>query len=173
MPGGITVSGFTMTKAAGDFCHSFESQTQKVRSTVRRRGRLQVRWYAASCWRSARFSSMSASRRMKRLRRKPKCRVIGTFYSSRKPQRFQPGRGFRGQRRKVASREYRKGGCNTMIRVWTRLITLMSFPTLFAYERVVQSDARIGFIRATQSISFRKESPTKADRLLPSGESRA
>ena len=41
---------------------------------------------------------MSASRRMKRLRRKPKSRVIGTFYSSRKPQRFQPGRGFRGLR---------------------------------------------------------------------------
>ena len=60
--------------------------------------RLPARLYDASCWRSARFSSTSASRRMNRLRRKPRSRAIRTFYSSRKPQRFQPGRGFRGVR---------------------------------------------------------------------------
>ena len=56
-----TVSGLTTTGTSAQRDQRWESTTQKARSLLRRRGRAEVRWKLASCWRRARFSTMRSA----------------------------------------------------------------------------------------------------------------
>jgi hypothetical protein len=58
-PGRRTVSGVTITRGRLQPAQTLASPTQKSRSVGRRFGRVTVRLYTASCWRNARFSSLS------------------------------------------------------------------------------------------------------------------
>ena len=63
-----TVSGLTTTSTSAQRDQSRERTSQKARSLLRRRGRPEVRWKLASCWRRARFS-IARSARLRRAER--------------------------------------------------------------------------------------------------------
>lgn len=80
----ITVSGCTMTRTERQFGQIRDSQAQKIRPRLRKRGRFDCCRKAASCWRSARLSAAS-SMRLRKMPRKKGHRRHGAGHGPRRP----------------------------------------------------------------------------------------